>query len=397
MVSLHIVLLSHEYPPFVFGGVGTFVEDLAHGLAKRGIKITVVSGYPARLTGLFKRDADKLEDGITVMRFPYPSIPPRHLIFQLMNYKQLSKTVESLDADIVHGQSGSTFPALLNLKHILPIVVTFHSSPRLQMISSLKSLTRGGSIRDFFTFDIGYPLWRYTFRKEFQESTANVAVSKTVESELSQEINDGRKSFFCIRNGIDLEMLDNVWGNAHSEKENDPVILFGGRLFWNKGVFNLVRLAYLLKKRPNLNLRIVIYGSGPLYQTILREIQRLGLTNVELKPFVARTEFMVSMKRAMFVAVPSFYESCPMVLLECMCMGKIPLLFNVPFAREFTQDGKYGILANSVQDMAKKVESLFHSGYMDNLGSEIRSFSRKNYSVDVTASRYELLYKELCS
>jgi glycosyltransferase involved in cell wall biosynthesis len=318
-------------------------------------------------------------------------------MFQLVNYKQLSKTVESLDANIVHGQSGSTFPVLLSLKHLLPVVVTFHSSPRLQMISSLKSLTRGGSIQDFFTYDLGYPVWKYTFKKEFQESTANVAVSETLMSELSQEIGDGRKSFLCIRNGVDLEMLDNAWENVRSNEENDPVILFGGRLFWNKGVFNLLRLAYLLQKRPNLNLRIAIYGSGPLYQTILHEIQRLGLTNVELKPFATRTEFISSMKRAMFVAVPSFYEACPMVLLECMCMGKIPLLFNVPFAREFTQDGKYGILANSVQDMVKKVESLRHSGYIDKLGSEIRSFSRKNYSINVTASRYELLYKELCS
>jgi glycosyltransferase involved in cell wall biosynthesis len=395
---MHVAMLSHEYPPFIFGGVGTLVRDLAYGLARRGTRVTVISGYPTRLLSLDHQGAEQVEDGITVIRFPYPrTIPPRHLLFQLANYKQLSKLIGNLDADVVHGQSASTFPTLLNLKHLLPVVVTFHASPRLQMISSLQSLTRGGSMRDFFTFDVGYPLWKYTLKKEFQISTANVVVSKTLMGELLQWIGDGRKNFSCIYNGVDLEMLDNVCKNSPNNEEDDPVILFGGRLFWNKGVFNVLKLAHLLQKRPNLNLRIAIYGSGPLDQTILHEIQRLGLTNIELKPFATRTEFISSMKRAMFVAVPSFYEACPMVLLECMCMGKIPLLFNVPFAREFTQDGKYGILANSAQDMVKKVESLRHSGYMDKLGSEIRSFSRKNYSINVTASRYELLYKELCS
>jgi glycosyltransferase involved in cell wall biosynthesis len=394
---MHITLLSHEYPPFVFGGVGVFVGDLARGLVRRGMKVTVISGYPARLLSLDRRRADQVEDGITVMRFPYPQIPPRHLMFQLANYKRLSKAVGNLDADIIHGQSASTFPALLNLRHQSPVVVTFHLSPRLQMISSLQSLTHGGSFRDFFTFDLGYPVWKYTFRREFQESTANVAVSETLMRELSQEIGDGHKSLFCIKNGVDLNMLDSTCESVPDEEENDPVILYGGRLFWNKGVLSMLKLAYLLQKRSNLNLRTVIYGSGPLYSTVLRETQKLGLTNVELRPLATRTEFISSMRKAMFVAVPSFHEACPMVLLECMCLGRIPILFDVPFAREFTQEGKYGILAKNVQDMAARVESLYTSGYLGTLQKEIMSFSRRNYDINLTASKYEMLYKQLNS
>jgi glycosyltransferase involved in cell wall biosynthesis len=394
---MHVVLLSHEYPPFVFGGVGAFVGDLARGLVRRGMKVTVISGYPARLLSLDRRGTDQVEDGITLMRFPYPQIPPRHLMFQLANYKRLSKVIGNLYADIIHGQSASTFPAVLNLRHQSPVVVTFHSSPRLQMISSLQSLTRGGSFRDFFTFDLGYPVWKYTFRREFQESTANVAVSETLMSELLQETCDGRKSLFCIKNGVDLEMLDSTCESAPDEEENDPVILYGGRLFWNKGVLSMLKLAYLMQKRSNLNLRTVIYGSGPLYSTVLRETQKLGLTNIELRPRATRTEFISSMRKAMFVAVPSLHEACPMVLLECMCLGKIPILFDLPFAREFTQEGKYGILAKNVQDMAARVESLYTSGHLGTLQKEIKSFSRRNYDINLTASNYELLYKQLNS
>jgi len=38
------------------------------------------------------------------------------------------------------------------------------------------------------------------------------------------------------------------------------------------------------------------------------------------------------------------HEACPMVLLESMCLGKIPLMPRLPFSSELTDGGKYGIL-----------------------------------------------------
>ena len=54
------MILSHEYPPFIYGGIGTFVQNLARGLYKRGLKVTIVSGYPVA-SGHFSRV--KIEEG----------------------------------------------------------------------------------------------------------------------------------------------------------------------------------------------------------------------------------------------------------------------------------------------------------------------------------------------
>jgi nucleoside-diphosphate-sugar epimerase len=34
---MHGALLSHEYPHFICGGIGTFVQNLAQGLHKKGV------------------------------------------------------------------------------------------------------------------------------------------------------------------------------------------------------------------------------------------------------------------------------------------------------------------------------------------------------------------------
>jgi hypothetical protein len=84
---LHVALLSHEYPPFIFGGVGTFVENLAHGLLRLGVEVTVIAGYPIPCSGFkkFKAGKEQTDSGINLVRFPYPNISPRQLWFQIFN------------------------------------------------------------------------------------------------------------------------------------------------------------------------------------------------------------------------------------------------------------------------------------------------------------------------
>ena len=396
---MHVILLSHEYPPFIFGGVGTFVKNLAHGLSRHGIKVTVISGYPAPCTRMHQCNINQeSKDGITVLKLPYPNIPPRHSMFQMVNFKRLYKTVENINADVIHGQGGSTFPALLNLRHLAPIVVTFHSSPTMEMMMSLRSLTRGGSLGDFWTYVVGYPAWSYTFRRELQNSDKAVAVSKTLMLELVQELGERESEKICeIHNGIDIETLDMEYASVgHNEEEYDDTILFAGRLFWRKGALNLIKLAHLFRKEK-LNFKVIVHGEGPLFGRMKKEIQTLGLANVELKGFTNRAQLMKSMKRCKFVLIPSLYEACPMILLESMCLGKIPVMFNLPYSLEFTENGKYGIIAKDPKDMVKKLKTALVESNLDSFCEKSKDFARRKYDIKNTASRYLDVYKAACN
>jgi glycosyltransferase involved in cell wall biosynthesis len=242
------------------------------------------------------------------------------------------------------------------------------------------------------TYTIGYPAWSLTFKKELEWSTLSVAVSKNLKSDLLNEM--GRvynEKIHVVHNGIDIESLDKDYQKEAHSKEPDNTILFAGRLFWSKGSLALVKLAYLLQKE-SLNFRIIVHGEGPLFQKIKRSIVAYKLTNIELKGFANRQQLMRSMRLCRFILIPSFYEACPMILLEGMCMGKIPLMFDLPYAREFTKNGEYGILATNVKDMVSKIKTM-QQNHLKNLEQKIRRYARMKYNIDVIAQKYYHLYK----
>jgi glycosyltransferase involved in cell wall biosynthesis len=154
-------------------------------------------------------------------------------------------------------------------------------------------------------------------------------------------------------------------------------------------------LAYLLKKNSNVNWKIMIYGTGPLYKKIKKRISDLGLHNVFMLGSVSHAEFNEAMRKSTFVVIPSYNEACPMVLLECMCLGKVPFLFNLPFAREFTENGKYGILAKNVSDMATRIESTYRDVDLESMGKEIQRFATKKYDISRVASAYLKIYEKI--
>jgi glycogen synthase len=393
---MHVALVTHEYPPYIFGGIGTFTKNLASGLSKSGIDVTIISGYPVSQIHS-KNIYQETDNGITILRYPYPNFPPRHTIFQLANLKSLTKCIKNLNVDLIHGQSGSIFPLLPNIKNIAPVIVTFHSSPKAERLISCCSISRGGSFRDLWTYVVSYPVWNYTFREELSNSNLAVAVSKTLKMDLLDEMGQTYQDKIQeIHNGIDIELLDKEYGNVDSDiPESEKTILFAGRMYWRKGALNIIQLAYWLQKLK-VDYKIVAHGEGPLVGAIKNSIHSLNLTNIELKGFTSKKQLMSSMKRSAFVIVPSFYEACPMTMLESMCLGKVPVMFDLPFAREFTENGKYGILAANTKEMALKIKQI-DCGEIDlkKLSKSVLSFSRKRYDITRIANAYCSAYQKI--
>lgn len=391
---MKVVFLSHVYPPFIFGGIGGFVKNLATGLARLGLDVSVVSGFPVLNSA--KRFTREIEDGVDIVRFPYPNMPPHSTFFQLANMKKIRQIINEGCPDIIHGQSWSTYPAVLGFRD-RPLVVTFHGSPLMERITSTQSILRGGSLADIWTYVLGFHPMDLISKKELQHAKLAVAVSQELRSELLSEF--GKKycdEIRCIYNGVNLVRLDSEYRHAeNSVDESENIILFAGRLFWRKGALNLIKLAYLLQKE-NSKFRIIIHGNGPLLNKMQSEIKSLGLRNVELKGFTTRAQMMKSLRLCKFVVVPSVYDACPMSLLEGMCLGKIPLMLNMPFASELSENGKYGIVANNMESMARKLLALQDNNDLRSFSNNIRTFARNKYDVHETAKSYLQVYRELC-
>jgi glycosyltransferase involved in cell wall biosynthesis len=393
---LRVVLLSHEYPPFQFGGIGIFVKDLAKGMADLGLNVTVISGRPVPWKNDESINLVKQEGSVTVIRLPYPNVVPRHIAFQLYNKSKIEEILKELKPDIIHWQSGQAFPAIVSIKKKAPGIVTFHASPAVQKTLGLKSIGKGGSFGDFLTCVMGYPAYEFGYRREYKNACAKVAVSESLMKQLSDEMNIDDGAFQYIRNGVDLRNLEELISASSNlnQSANKPTLLFGGRLFWSKGVLDLVDVAYLLEKKYNLDFNMVIYGSGPMYNRILQKKEMYGLNNLVLRDFASRSIFLREMINSTLVLMPSLFEGAPMMLIESMCLGKVPVMFNFPYAREFTENGKYGLICNNVQDMALKITRVLQNGSIPKLENQIRGFAKENYNIVKTATAYYKLYKQ---
>ncbi len=394
---LDIAIINNDYPPFIFGGIGSFAHELAKGLVRKGFGVNVITGCPETIFSIGRiKPWERIENGINVLRFPYPDYPPRHTVFQFWNYKKLLNTIQGLDVDVIHGQCGSVYPILENLKRNAPVLVTFHSSPLMDKIASAQSIFRGGTFKDFFTYFIGYPEFSFVYRKELQLCDTAVTVSKSLKSEIVQEMGEkNAQKIRSIQNGVDIESLDQEYEEAGKDiSESVNIILFAGRLYWRKGALNIVRLAYFLQKRKT-HFKIIVHGSGPLYNKMRELINSLRLKNIDLKGFTTKKQLMKSMRLCKFVAIPSFYEACPMSLLEGMCLGKIPLMLNLPFSSELTEGGKYGLLGNGMNDLTNKLITMKNTNSLSRISTNIQEFARHAYDIDRVTNEYIKIYREL--
>jgi glycosyltransferase involved in cell wall biosynthesis len=396
---LQVVLLSNEYPPFIYGGVGTFVKNLAIGLCRERVRVTIISGYPVprALSHVKRVEINEEKDAeLNIIRFPYLDIHPKNAFFQLLNLKKIYETIKDINPDIVHGQSLSTFPALIKLKNLAPIIVTFHTSPKTEKTMSVYSFLRGGSFDDFGTHVIGYPALSFIFRKELCNSNMAVAVSKNLMSELLEEMGETyRERIREIHNGIDIETLEREYKSAEDDvEEANDTLLFAGRLVWRKGALNLIKIAYFLQKEK-LDFKLIVHGDGALFRSVKKAVQNFRLTNVELKGFTSRAQMMRSMRRSKFVVIPSFYEACPMILLESMCLGKIPVTFNLPYSVEFTENGKYGIMAKNTKDLVEQLKIAYKKLDLESFSDKVKDFARRKYNIKNMSVEYLNLYKDM--
>ena len=236
----------------------------------------------------------------------------------------------------------------------------------------------------------------FIFKKELSNSLIGVPVSNALKSELLDEFGETyREKMFTIHNGVDIETFDREYNSVGNDiEESNETILFAGRLFWRKGALNLIKIAHHLQHQK-LDFKIIVHGTGPLFGRMKKEIRESGLTNLDLKGFTNRKQFLRSMKKSKYVIIPSFYEACPMVLLESMCLGKIPIMFDLPYSREFTQNGKYAVLAKNIGDLSMRLKALSRSGDPKHLGKDIMLYSRKEYDIKRIVLKYHSLYKKI--
>lgn len=370
------------YPPYYqFGGSEVYIRLLSKELAKNGVDVTVIAGWPGKET-----ISEHLEKHLHVVRIPVINIPIRPIWLQLQNKPQILQLLKSVD--IVHCNNLTT--ALFNreiTKH-KPLIVSVHGS--LDAVSTVSQALFNRSITPGdLAYLMEYPLLRNLYAKDLKESSSLIFISNHGFKEALKFLGKSKSTIesksTTIYPGIDIKEIERIKQQMNLAKNSSIEVTYVGRLFWPKGItFAIEAFNILINEMNQKNLILNILGDGPLKGEIERLVKRYHLTNnVKIYGQVSRETVIRKISQSKAVIHPSLYEGCPFVLMEANCLGIPVVAFDYEWSKEFIIDGVNGFKAKKfdTHDLVVKLLDTFK------LNSQtIKQYSQK-FDISITVKK----------
>ena len=387
---MKIALLSHEFPPYISGGIGLNCYDLAHSLSKKGVDVTVFCGI-SKTPRL-----EKVNSLLKVYRLPLFDFSPRFLWFQIRNLKFLANRLDEFD--VIHGVSptSSAFMTCLKEKLGKPFVTTLHevllSDTKVFLNSSFSEWT----LRDFGLHVLEFPLFNFLINQSLSCADHVIVCGRSAYDDLKlfcPKLNFAKIS--VIHNGIDLERIPEDLKNRN---ETDCSVIHFGRLVWTKGSSYLLKAVKILKK-DYPEIKVEICGDGPFKPKIESLIRSLNLQDtVSLKGFVPNPLLIRQILSSQVAVFPTLYEVGPFIAaLEAMACEKPIVAFDMPFSREFIKDNYNGLLSDpSVEGLAERIRFLLSNKEIaGKIGQNARADIEEHYNWNTLVSSYIEVYENL--
>ncbi len=313
---MRVDILTREYPPFIYGGAGVHVEELAKVLrSKVDLRVLAFDG---------PRDDATVEKYGDVIGYPnVPELSEANSAIQTLGV-DLEMTTGMVGADILHAHTWyTTFAGYLGkLLYDVPLVISAHS---LEPLRPWKAEQLGG----------GYRVSSFAERVGYENADAIVAVSNGMRDDILKaypKVDPQRVK--VIHNGIDLakwHLPDTPEAIAEAEAfraeigmdPTRPTVAFVGRITRQKGLPGFLRAVKLLPPE----VQVVMAAGAPDTPEIAQEVEELTAqlqeerTGVILVTEMLPHEKLVALLAGADVfATPSIYEPLGIVNLEAMAL-----------------------------------------------------------------------------
>jgi len=387
MTNLKVVLISEEYPPYTFGGIGSVCYDLARNLSKKEIETTVICGRS--ITN--EVSVENYDKNLKVIRLPFIDVAPRFLWFQLQNLGLFSRLLRDQPiAHFVNPQVGAIAPYLKKLNKYL--VTSIHGVPLVESKVFFNSPMSFWTVGDFAYNLLEYPLNHYFIKVCLASSDHIVVCSFTTLNEVKTVYGVVlRDNVSVIHNAIDFGKIESISVDSSNNAEHRLVLIYYGRLYWRKGIYYLLRSVANLRKNFS-DIEVNIFGKGPLEKKIRELIHNLGLEDrVRLRWHVPYGELVKEIKTSDIVVVPSLYEAQSVSMLEAMACKKPVVAFDFPFTREVITNMYNGLLAKpgDVGDLSEKISLLLSDKILRcRLGQNAYDYVKQKHNWDIIVDSY---------
>jgi glycosyltransferase involved in cell wall biosynthesis len=177
----------------------------------------------------------------------------------------------------------------------------------------------------------------------------------------------------------------------------EKVVVAVGRLSREKGQIDLVStLHHLHRVRPDVAVRVVLVGEGPDRRKILEAADSLGLA--KWITLVGHQHNVAPYYQAAdVVAIPSYSEGSPNVLLEAMAWGVPVVATSVGGIPEMVTHGETALLVppGKTELMASAIDLLLSNANLAaNLAREARATAEESYSPEHRARTLVQIYAD---
>lgn len=337
---MRVLHVSWEYPPIVYGGLGRHVQALTQAQAARGDDVTVLTQTADPVVSL-----DEV-DGVRVIRAPHdpPAVPFAEdtllawvLGMQTGMIRAASGTIPVAPGpvDIVHAHDWVTAHAGVTLREVLgaqALVATVHATEAGRHQGWLP-----GPLSDA-VHSIEHWL--------VHEADHVITCSQHMRREVEQLFSLAGDHVSVVANGIDLRRWRAKPAQVSRARDahgaTGPLVVFVGRLEWEKGAHTLIdALPRLRRSTPGL--RTVIAGRGGHADQLEAQVRarRLGRA-VDFVGWLPEPELHGLIAAADALVIPSLYEPFGLVALEGAALGAPLVVARTGGLAEFVEDGVTG-------------------------------------------------------
>ncbi len=331
---MRIVHFSWEYPPIIYGGLGTFATEISKKQAYFGNDVTVFTINNNNELKTYEK-----MDGVDVYRPKTLDLTSTYLLFadyelrswggnfkffaDVINYNTMSasqfvnllvrKEQKKYDVIDAHDWLGIIGGMIVKKETEMPLVFHVHST------EVGRSTGRGSHAIKDIEFEGG------------QQADCVITVSYAMRDELEKLGFPFDKIRVCW-NGVDPSKYDPNKITAEEKKQlrqryditdNENMLFFVGRLVTVKGIDHLVNaMPSVIEEFPNT--KLVILGIGDMESSLKSQVKTLGIQDKVIfrNEFVDEHERIIHYAASDCVVLPSIYEPFGIVCTESMSMAK---------------------------------------------------------------------------